>query len=382
MSASTIFLMLAALFTVLTLLRCRIAKNEIDRYFAAKASPVSENRITALQPILGGDPALAHCLETNLLRAKDAHFIWLIDDDDVTGQEAAQAAIAKTGRSDVLLVIAPSPPANLNPKTYKLSCGLSKVKTDFIAVLDDDTILPVRALGDAAALAGNGSLVTGLPIYDARTTVWSRLVTGFVNANSLLTYLPAAGIGLSRTINGMFSLMRTEDLKTRGGFHSIAQEVTDDYALASLFLSQNGRVIQTCICTSLITTVQGPCHYFTLMHRWMVFARLYLRENLSLATLPLILVPGILPLPLCLSGLAAGGAFAIAAIALLVLKSLIVRSLVAKLSADPHPVSDFIFEILGELLLPLHVISSAMRPNSILWRKRSLLLKGSRIING
>ena len=273
MTALTLFVMLAALFAGSTLARCVLALSEIRRQ-ARLGSAVTEASVTVLQPILGGDPALARCLERNLRHAGQARFLWVLDDDDAPGLEAARQAMAATGRADVARLVGPPPPPGRNPKCDKLARALDLVETPYVAVLDDDTVLPVGTLGRAAALAEPGVLVTGLPTYDARSTPWSRLLSGFVNASSIPTYLPAARLRLPRTINGMFAVMRTDDLRRRGGFAAIAGEVTDDYALARLFLSQSGRVMQTCLPLTIVTTVAGPRHYVVLMHRWMVFAQL------------------------------------------------------------------------------------------------------------
>jgi ceramide glucosyltransferase len=377
-----LFWSLAAIFSSLTLMRYVLAFIEIQKQNLEAPPAIAETDITVLQPILGGDPALQYCLKSNLSNAPKAHFIWLLDTDDEEGQKAAQQALAASGRKDVVAIVSPPPPAGSNPKTYKLSCGLQKTETTFVAVLDDDTVLPSGTLGRAAAWAAHETLVTGLPTYEGRHNFGSRLVSGFVNANSILTYLPAASMKLTQTINGMFSLMRTEDIQKRGGFDAFVKEVTDDYALAQLFLSQGGRIKQTSLYLSIITTVDNMRHYFALMRRWMVFAKLYLRENISLGIFALVLLPGVLPLPLILAGLAGGGFATLAAISLLCIKALLVRDLGQRLHVDSPLLSDFIFQIIAELLLPLHIITASLRPHHISWRKRSFVLKGRRIIDG
>jgi ceramide glucosyltransferase len=378
----TLFWSLAVIFGGLTLMRYVLSLIEIHKQNLEAPTAIVETDITVLQPILGGDPALEYCLKSNLFNAPKAHFIWLLDTDDEDGQKAAQQALAASGRKDVMMVISPPPPAGRNPKTYKLSCGLQKTGTTFVAVLDDDTVLPSGALGRAAAWAAHGTLVTGLPTYEGRHNFGSRLVSGFVNANSILTYLPAAGMKLTQTINGMFSLMRTEDIQKRGGFDAFVGEVTDDYALAQLFLSQEGRIKQTSLHLSITTTVESTRHYFALMRRWMVFAKLYLRENISLGIFALVLLPGVLPLPLVLAGLAAGYLTTLAAFFLLGIKALLARDLAHRLKVGPIPLSDLVFQITAELLLPLHMLAASIQPHHIRWRKRSFVLKGRRIVDG
>ncbi|MGO4712091.1 glycosyltransferase [Bradyrhizobium sp. 2TAF24] len=381
MTAAIVFGVLAVSFVGLDLVRRGLALREIAAQ-ARLTAVGDETAVTVLQPILGGDPALQGCLEANLRHAPAARFLWLVDDDDAAGQAAARQALAATSHPATTVVIAPRPPAGLNPKSVKLAAGLDHVATAFVAVLDDDTILPPGALGRVAAQAGPGVLVTGLPLYAARATLSSRLVTGFVNASSALTYLPAARLGLARTINGMFSLMRTADLRARGGFARIVHEVTDDYALARLFLDAGGRIVQSSQPVTVITTVQGARHWFALMRRWMVFARLYLRDNLSPGIALLVVLPEFLVLPLLLASLCVSASAVAVAIVLLVAKALATRALVRRLTGRATPLSDIPFEIAAELLLPLHALSASLLPHRIRWRDRAITLEGRRIVDG
>lgn len=375
------FCFLAIAYAVLNIARLWLALSERRRQQTDIPAPQTEAAVTVLQPILGGDPALADCLATNLRQAGGARFVWLLDSDDAAGQAAARDAIARMAAAGIdanpHLDVAPAPPPGLNPKVAKVARGLAQVQTPFVAVLDDDTMLVPSTLGRAAALAGPGCLVTGLPLYDARTGIWSRLVTGFVNANAVPTYLPAARLGLSRTVNGMFTLMRTDDLRRLGGFTAIEREVTDDYALARLFRDGGGRVVQTTLPVTIVTSVDSATHYISLMRRWMVFARLYLMENLSIPLLVLVLLPGTLALPLLLAGAMAGPETMLAALSLLAAKALAVWHL-----RGGGPLGDLPFDMAGELLMPLHAMAGGLGSNRIRWRGRRIVLDGKRISDG
>ena len=103
----------------------------------------------------------------------------------------------------------------------KLARALPLVETRYLAVLDDDTVLPSGGLARAVSSLVTGGLATGLPIYVNKANGWSRLVSGFVNGSALLTY-PAAGmVGAARTINGMFYVAELAQLSRAGGFEAI-----------------------------------------------------------------------------------------------------------------------------------------------------------------
>ena len=51
-------------------------------------------------------------------------------------------------------------------------------------------------------------------------------------------------------------------------------------------------------------------------------------------------------------------------------------------SLPPRPAADLFFEIAGELLVPLHVLTAMLKPRHIRWRNRNFVLKGRRIVDG
>ena len=159
---------------------------------------------TIVQPILSGDPLLESMLARNLRAHPNSPFLWMIDEDDV---EALRIAAALE-RPNLRLVTGPPPRNGENPKLAKLIRALDMVTTERLIVLDDDTFLPSNLPA--------GDLVTGLPVFVAKNTIYERLIGGFVNGSALLTYLPASQLGLQRTINGMIYSVNTAQLRALG----------------------------------------------------------------------------------------------------------------------------------------------------------------------
>lgn len=386
MSGPDCFHLLVATYAALNVARLLLALSERRRLVEGAPpprKPALNREITVLQPILGGDPALVECLTANLRHMGGARLVWLLDDDDAAGRAAAEQAVARVmagdvaSAPDVTFDVAPPPPLGVNPKAAKLARGTEQVATTFVAVLDDDTILSADTLARAAEAVQPGRLVTGLPLHAARSTFWSRLVTGFVNANSTPVYLAAARLGLSRTVNGMFTMMRTEDLRRLGGFAAIEREVTDDYALARLFRDGGGRVVQLDLPVTVVTTVADARHYLGLMRRWMVFARLFLMENRSPRLMVLVLLPGLMAFPVLLAGLPLGAEATAIALTALAAKALAVRWL-----RGGGPISDLPFDIAAEFLMAPHALAGLLGGDRIRWRKRQMVLDGKRISDG
>ena len=367
---------LFATYSLLSAVRVGLSWRYLGRRAGPHATAVDLAEVTVLQPILSGDPALAACLADNLSQTPQTRFIWLIDEDDVEAQAIAET-LAPPQR--VRVVVGPPPRDGENPKVAKLARAFPLVETRYVAVLDDDTVLPPGGLARAISSLEPGGLATGLPLYVNRTNGWSRLVSGFVNGSALLTYPAASMVGAARTINGMFYVTETASLAQAGGFEAIRGSLTDDYAMASLFRQMDGPIIQTDVLHPISTTVTGARHYFGIMRRWMIFGSRYLRQNSSLFSLVLILVPTLVPPVLLLVGLVAGWPWALGALALLLAKAAANRMLRQGLGGPTGNMTDMAYEAAADLLTPFHIIFALVSPNRFDWRSRRIRMTDERI---
>ncbi len=251
--------------------------------------------VTVLQPVLGGDPSLESTLASNLLvTPPNATFLWLVDDDD-TGAIAVVSALAATAPERVRIVSCPAAPPAVNPKTWKLHLGLAHVTTPLLAILDDDTSLSTDSLPIAGADTPPGGLFTGLPRYCPSESMWSSILAHFVNNNSVLTYLPMAWLAEPVTINGMFVVVRTDTLRGIGGFEPMLPMLCDDYALARGVRAAGGTIRQSSIPVAVRTTVLSGRHYASIMHRWMLFAMILLRDQNLPRSAAIIVLMGLPP---------------------------------------------------------------------------------------
>jgi ceramide glucosyltransferase len=372
------FVILIFAYALLSLFRVLIAFLEIRKQqkFISTLPIISEKNVTVLQPILGGDPALSYCLETNLKNAPLAHFIWLLDENDEEGINAAKKAIFSSGAINVELQINPAPPKNLNPKMWKLALGIKDIKTKFLAFIDDDTMLPKGSLSKCIAIADRGNLVTGLPLYSSHKNILSCLVSGFVNSSSIITYLPTSYFKMSNTINGMFSVMRVSDIKLND-FESIMSGATDDYALAKIFKNKGLGIAQTIVTHPIITTISSFHHYNGLMKRWMIFARIYLRENLNLSLSLLIIVPSILPLLLIITAAVIDPLFFIpVTFFVMLIKAMTLKMLRSKLGFQTKK-ADMFFEVIAEIISPFYFLLASIHHDKITWRNSNFSLSQS-----
>jgi ceramide glucosyltransferase len=319
--------------------------------------------ITVLQPILGGDPFLEEALRRNL--RQPARFLWLVDEDDAEGRRVA-GKVAEEAGPRVEIVLCPPAAAGLNPKTTKLQRGLERTGTEYLAVLDDDTILSDGQLGRAMFALRTSTIYTGLPCYLRGGNLWSSLVTHFVNNNSILTYLPLLRMVGPLSINGMFYAMRADALRGMGGFTPIVSQLCDDYALAGLVRRNGGTIRQGITPQFLHTTVPDAGHYVRLMHRWFVFANVLVRDQPARVKLLLVVFLGLPPFLLWLGLLCPP-----LLIILLAARHFALRKLQRDvLGTLPH--LNWLTSIASELLQPLHWLHACVQ-HTLRWRTRRIV---------
>jgi ceramide glucosyltransferase len=255
---------------------------------------------------------------------------------------------------------------------FKLDLALASVTTEFVAVLDDDTMLSSEHLPRAIAALDACDLYTGLPQYSADGNLSSRLIAHFVNNNSILTYLPLLDWCGALTINGMFYVMRTGYLRGIGGFQPIVGQLCDDYALARLVIEKGGRIHQGATSQVLHTSLDGPRQYIRQMHRWFLFANILVVDQPMLVQAVLVVFLGLPSLLLWGSFLClCGGWPGVASLAaLFVIRHQIIRSLHRRF-LSPVPKFSAVLSIVSELLQPIHLMHASLS-RTIVWRSRRI----------
>ena len=367
-------------YVVLLVVRYALARRAIRRH-RVEPEPAASLDLTILCPILSGDPTMEPCLyEVARGAPRGIQLVWLVDEDDAEGRRIADAFDSAEIACSVRVELCPPAPPNSNPKSDKLARALPHVATEFVAVLDDDTIVGAVHLAAAiAALEGRGTgpadLYTGLPTYSSEGGVGSHLVAAFVNSSSSLTYLPPAALVAPITINGMFYVTRTEALRRLGGFEAIREELCDDLAMAQLFVRSGKAIQQGATAQRLRSGGMGLGAYVTRMHRWFVFANVLFRGlplgrrlgyGAALGAPPLLLWGSF-------AAAATGAASPLAVVALLALRHALLLDLLRRTRefGSPVPSLHVVFSVVTELAQPLHALHATLRP-VIRWRSRMM----------
>jgi ceramide glucosyltransferase len=345
---------------------------------APRSEATSGVGVCVAQAILGGDPGLAEVLAWNLRELPQAHFLWLVDDDDPVGREVCRELVERHPDRHIELIELPEPPPGHNPKLHKLALARPAMREGVLLVLDDDTRMPaptlaglVAALGTQPAPPGPVVVATSLPGYldDGR---WpSRGLAQFVDNNAALTYLPLLPFLPPLTLNGMAYALRVEDLDRLGGFTPLLGYLTDDLAMAERVLAVGGRITQLPDPHWVETTVRDGRHYLQLMHRWHLFALLLLRKQPAGVAALIGLVDGLPPallLAVAVSALASPSPTSLGTLVIVLLVRGLTLTLLQR-AVYGRPLHAPLTSVASELAQPLHLLHAVLS-RRIVWRKR------------
>lgn len=336
-----------------------------------KLSPDIFSEISIVQPLVSGDPQLPGFLRENVVKNPTTNFVWVTNKMDTEAQKITQALIDEFGSERLKLVLVGEPAAQTNDKVVKQNAGLTYSQKYFFA-LDDDTFIDLNNLSIIADRLDEDAIFSGLPFYQAGKGFLTKMVTGFVNGNSITSYLPMALTGKNYTANGMCYIIKSDILKNLDIFNRVMDRLCDEYEIAKILQDNKIDIVQTVVPCKVSTSIRNLSHYVTLMKRWMIFSRVYIKDNKNWRLLALIVAPSIFLLFTLLIILFTKPILLPLFFIVHWAKAAINRLMRKKMVNSEEPLSATGYEMLAEYITPLHFVHSIISPNTILWRNRKI----------
>lgn len=357
---------------------------------------IDEKKYTVLQPILSGDPRLEDDLKANLKNTTDMKFIWLVDKSDKVAINTVENILKDKNYSNRIEVYyLDDVPQELNPKIFKLAQVVDKIKTDYSIILDDDAVIDRKKLDELSVYEKDKSewIATGIPFNYNIKGFYSKLISAFINSNSIFSYFSMSFLKENKTINGMFYILRTDILKKYSAFEEIKYWLCDDLALATYLLSKKVKIIQSTIFCNVRNTVPSLKRYILLMKRWLLFSNVYMKNAFSVKFLLMILLPTLLPTILLFFSFYLGLDYLVMVLNLFIGKIAlfhIVRIFIYQGKEDVSSskkslftfspqTTEILYELLSEFLLPFMLIYTLLTPPVILWRNKKIRVKDGKI---
>ena len=366
---------------------------KIDKF---EKTEINENKYTVLQPILSGDPRLEEDLTANLKNTTDMKFIWLVDKSDKVAIDTVESILKDENYSNRIEVYyLDDVPQELNPKIFKLAQVVDKIKTEYSIILDDDAVIDRKKLDELSVYEKDKSewIATGIPFNYNIKGFYSKLISAFINSNSIFSYFSMSFLKENKTINGMFYILRTDILKKYSAFEEIKYWLCDDLALATYLLSKKVKIIQSTIFCNVRNTVPSLKRYILLMKRWLLFSNVYMKNAFSTKFLFIILLPTLLPTILLFFSFYLGIDYLVIVLNLFIGKIAlfhIVRLFIYQGNYEENSfkkslfvfspqTTEILYELLSEFLLPFMLIYTLLTPPVILWRNKKIRVKDGKI---
>lgn len=366
---------------------------KIDKF---EKTEINEKKYTVLQPILSGDPRLEEDLTANLKNTTDMKFIWLVDKSDKVAIDTVENILKDKNYSNRIEVYyLDDVPQELNPKIFKLAQVVDKIKTEYSIILDDDAVIDRKKLDELSVYEKDKSewIATGIPFNYNIKGFYSKLISAFINSNSIFSYFSMSFLNENKTINGMFYILRTDILKKYSAFEEIKYWLCDDLALATYLLSKRVKIIQSTIFCNVRNTVPSLKRYILLMKRWLLFSNVYMKNAFSTKFLFIILLPTLLPTILLFFSFYLGIDYLVIILNLFIGKIAlfhIVRLFIYQGNYEENSfkkslfvfspqTTELLYELLSEFLLPFMLIYTLLTPPVILWRNKKIRVKDGKI---
>ena len=387
---TVLFNFLLILAVILFILKLIFSFVYFKRINSLEKNKIDESKYTVIQPILSGDTRLEDDLSANLKNTDDMKFIWLVDKSDCLARQTVENILKnKNYSSRVEVYYLDDVPQEVNPKVFKLLQAVKKIKTEYTVILDDDAVIDRKKLDELSIYEKDKAewIVTGIPYNYNIKGFYSKLISAFINSNSIFSYFSMSFLKENKTINGMFYILRTDILKKYSAFEKIKYWLCDDLALATYLLSKNVKIIQSTIFCNVRNTVPNFRKYILLMKRWLLFSNVYMKNAFSIKFLFIILLPVFLPAILLFLSFYLGINHFIMIIVLFVgkvglfhiVRLFIYQSEIQKKGNFFHKVDELPYELASEFLLPFILVYTLLTPPVIIWRNKKIRVKDGKI---
>ena len=267
----------------------------VTAFFARETPPAPAvwPSVSLIQPITRGAHDLANVLACRaaLHYGGAVEHVLVCDRADAGTRSLCDAWRAAHPELDITVHLAESA-GGVASKIAKMQTALQHVTGEVLVFVDDDVALRLDALAQlvaylqpvqvgaiGAGAIGAGAIgagaVFGLACYTNWRNAPSSLLSGFVNANALLSYIPLTYMTEPYTITGHLFALRRRDFDAIGGLHGLADaaRIDDDHELARRVRRAGLRCVQTPVIYDVHNDLATYSDYTNQMRRWFIIPK-------------------------------------------------------------------------------------------------------------
>ncbi len=372
---------LALLFTLDRLVRLIAVINFFRR--PAPPQPMVWPTISILQPITRGINDLHRSLQAQAILdyPNPPQHLLICDAHDIESQTKVRTFLKEFPLMQADVVLVETTGASVASKLRKLQAALPGATGQVLCFIDDDVMPRPDALKILIPylFQPHVGAAFGLPCYSNWRTLWSSLMSGFVNANMLLSFVPSNYLAGPLRLVGHLVVFRRDILMQAGGLNGLERYIDDDYAIAERLREHGLHLIQAPLVYDVDNELHSRRAYEVQLHRWFVMAQQAMMPLLSPRERIIALISSI---PLVLPS-------SIALLALLTRSRSALRSLITALSIfgaaytvcearflrRRTPLHRWPLLIIIALFTPLQILKAVLSGDEIEWRGQKLRIR-------
>lgn len=272
---------LAALFAADRLLKLAA----VARFFrrCGPAAPAVWPTVAMIQPLTRGRHDLRRALESRVALEYPAavRHVLVCDTADGETQALCRELMAAHPGWQATLALAEPDSGMFASKPAKLSAALPHANGEILCFVDDDVTLRPDALRVLVPYLYEAGAAFGLACYTNWSNTWSGLISAFVNANALVSYIPLVYLTEPFTITGHCFALRRDVFEAAGGWNGMRGRLDDDHELARRVRATGLRCVQTPLVYDVDNRIDDARGYHVQMKRWFVFPRQMMLPFLS-----------------------------------------------------------------------------------------------------
>ncbi|MBP1467169.1 glycosyltransferase [Candidatus Chloroploca sp. M-50] len=208
----------------------------------------------------------------------------ICDREDVATQAICTEVMERYPTWPARIVLAEPEHGTLASKIAKLRTALPEAHGEVLCFVDDDILLrpdTLRILVPYVMQPTTGAAF-GLACYTRWQTLAESLMSGFVNTNALLSYVPVTYLVEPFTITGHCFALRREVFTAIGGLEGMEERIDDDHELARRVRRYGLRNVQTPLVYDVDNRLARLRDYHLQMRRWLVIPRQAMLPHLNL----------------------------------------------------------------------------------------------------
>jgi ceramide glucosyltransferase len=201
--------------------------------------------------------------------------LFVCDAADLATQALVHEVIAAYPAWNARVLCAAPDAGDLATKIVKLNAALPEAHGQVLCFVDDDVRLPPDALQTLVRhlFTPGAGAVFGLARYVAWETPWSALMSLFVNAWALPSYVPLTYLTEPYTITGHCFALRRDLFDAIGGLSGMERRIDDDHELARRVRAHGLRCVQTPLIYAIENRLATAQAYHAQLRRWFIIPR-------------------------------------------------------------------------------------------------------------